>query len=260
MGFVCHKTVLVSASLIGMAFLAPAAARGAEARIWQTVKSTHFIIQHIADETLAKSVAEKAESYYDTIAADVGYTRHQNFWLWDNRVKIVIYPSAQAFTDACGAPGWADGRASYERHEIAGYSQHATKFQSDVLPHEMAHLVLSDFIGQSRVPLWLTEGFAQWEQHGRKQTPPGTARRFLLKDLVTADIRRDADIERVAVFYAQSSSVVGFMIKTYGGERFGKLCQGLRDGKAIDPALAAAYPDDLPSLAELERKWLASLL
>lgn len=237
----------------------PLLAAAASTQEWQLVKSSHFLVMHTGDERLAKSVSDKAETYYSTIAADLGFTRYQNFWVWDNRVKILIYPTAKAFAEACQAPAWASGRASYERHEIASYQQSGAGFLTSLLPHELSHLILSDFMGNARVPLWLTEGFAQWEQEGRKVTGFGPGKGFTLKDLMAADVRQDADPQRVAVFYAQSASVVGFMIRTYGGTAFGSFCKALRDGKTLEAALAAAYAADLPALDALEQKWLNSL-
>ncbi len=229
---------------------------------WKTLSSPHFLVTcTAADEALGKTVSERAESYYSTIASDLGYTRYQNFWLWDNRVKILIYPTAQAFATACDAPSWAAGRASTARREIASYRQSGEGFLSSLLPHELSHLVLGDFIGHDRVPLWLNEGFAQWEQSSRESLPdlPPHGGRFKLKELVIMDIRRDNDRQRIALFYAQSASVVGFLIKTRGGESFGRFCRALRDGKTIDPALTAAYPDDLTSLDRLEAQWLKAV-
>lgn len=237
----------------------PLFASAASTQEWQAVKSSHFIVMHTGDETFAKSVSDKAESYYTAIAADLGFTRYQNFWVWDNRVKILIYPTAQAFATACQAPVWATGRASYTRHEIASYQQSGPGFLTALLPHELSHLIVSDFMGPERVPLWLTEGFAQWEQEGRKAAGFRPGPSFKLKDLVVADIRKDPDPQRVAVFYAQSASVVGFMIRTYGGAAFGSFCKTLRDGKTLDAALTTAYATDLPSLDALEQKWLNSL-
>jgi hypothetical protein len=223
------------------------------------MKSPHFLVMHRGDEAFAKSVSDKAESYYTAIAADLGFTRYQNFWVWDNRVKILIFPTAQMFAEACQAPVWAAGRASYTRHEIASYQQSGPDFLASLLPHELSHLILSDYIGQDRVPLWLTEGFAQWEQEGRKSVSFVSGQRFALKELLVADIRQDSDKQRVAVFYAQSASLVGFMISTYGGTSFGSFCKALRDGKTVEAALASVYSADIPSLDVLEQKWLKSL-
>jgi hypothetical protein len=247
------------AALVALSCFLPHRSLAADPPAWKKVTSPHFIVMYTGDEALAKTVAERAESYYTAIATDLGYTRYKNFWLWDNRVKILIYPTAESFAEACNAPAWAAGRASVQRHEIASYRQSGEGFLSDLLPHELSHLILSDFIGESRVPLWLTEGFAQWEQGGRKPPAAGRLmpRRFPLKDLAAMDIRRDNDRDRVILFYAQSASIVGFLINTYGGEAFGTFCRALRDGKDLAAALAAAYPDDVPSLEALEKKWLS---
>jgi hypothetical protein len=210
---------------------------------WQVMRSPHFLVMHRGDEAFSKSVSDKAESYYTAIAVDLGFTRYQNFWVWDNRVKILIYPTAQMFTEACQAPVWAVGRASYSRHEIASYQQSGGGFLNSLLPHELSHLILSDYIGHDRVPLWLTEGFAQWEQEGRKSVGFASGQGFKLKDLVVADIRQDSDSQRVAIFYAQSAS----------------FCKALRDGKTVEAALTATYSSDIPSLDVLEQQWIKSL-
>lgn len=235
-------------------------ARAADDVSWNKLSSTHFIILYSGDDgDLPRTVAERAEACYRTIAADLGYTRYQKFWLWDNRVKILIYPTAEAFTAACQAPAWAVGRASVERHEIAGFRQGRDAFLDSLLPHELSHLILGDFIGREHIPLWLSEGFAQWEQSkGRPGKESLPARMFRLKDLMTLDIRRETDSARVSLFYAQSASLVGFLIRTRGGDAFGAFCRGLRDGKSCEAALAAAYPGDITSLESLEEKWLKS--
>jgi len=235
-----------------------ALSHAADTPSWKKVSSPHFIVMYTGEEALAKTVAERAESYYAAIATDLGYTRYKNFWLWDNRAKILIYPTPESFSEACNAPAWAAGRANAQRHEIASYRQSGEGFLSDLLPHELSHLILSDFIGETRVPLWLTEGFAQWEQGGRKPPSAGRLmpRHFPLRDLTAMDIRRDNDRDRVLIFYAQSASVVGFLINSYGGDAFGSFCRALRDGKDLSAALAAAYPNDAPSLDVLERKWI----
>lgn len=239
--------------------VAPCGIRAEPAPPWLRYPSTHFIIHYAGDDTaLARTVSEKAEAYYTDIAADLGYTRYQKFWLWDNRVNILIYPTAEAFTRGCQAPAWAVGRASFERHEIAGYRQSSEAFINSLLPHEMSHLILADFIGRDHIPLWLTEGFAQWEQLRQPGIPPLPPNPFKLSELMVMDIRSERDTTRVALFYRQSASLVGFLIHSRGGTAFGVLCRSLRDGKTFEAALAAAYPGDLGSLEVLEKKWLAS--
>jgi hypothetical protein len=240
--------------------LASAAARAADTGAWEVVKSRHFLVMHTGDAAFAERVAQAAETHYYAIADDLGYSRTSGFWTWDNRVRIMIHPTAAAFRVAFQAPAWAAGAASIQRHEIAGYRADGEVFLATVLPHELAHLILSDFIGAERVPGWLTEGLAQWEQEGR---PPGGMRvpggGFTLPVLMAMDVRQERDTARVHLYYAQCASLVGFLIRTGGGDRFGRFCRLLRDGKPCVEALASAYPDLASSLDELERAWRKSL-
>lgn len=230
---------------------------GAATTEWQVVKSQHFLVYHANDAAFAARVAESAEPLYRTIADDLGFKRTSGFWLWDHRARILIYPTREAFQAACNAPGWAGGRASSREHAIAGCRSDGDRLTSVILPHEMAHLVLSEFVGEARLPQWLNEGFAQWEQNGRpKQAPAGGGPWIPLTQLFDMDVRRDGDTGRVHAYYAQCASVVGFLIGSYGGERFGVFCRALRDGKAVPQALSSAYPDFADGIEALERAWL----
>jgi hypothetical protein len=236
---------------------------GAEEERWQVCKSQHFLVQYTVDEAEARAVSTVAERYYEAIADDLGFTRYHDFWLWDRRVKILIYPSAEAFAAACQAPAWAAGKADTQRREIAGYHHGGAGFVEGVLPHEMAHLILNDFVGTDRLPLWVTEGYAQWVQFGRKpvrfdQDGVGS-RRLPFAEWVNFDVRRERDSGLARRYYHQSASVVGFLIAAFGGERFGRFCRALRDGKIMDKALETAYADQVPSLARLEASWIKYL-
>lgn len=244
--------------VLAAAALLAGGAQAASSNDWQVVKSQHFLVHHRGDAGFAGRVAERAEAYYDTIAGDLGYTRRSGFWLWENRVRILVYPTADAFRADSAAPAWAVGRASGKRHEIAGVQADGDRFLTQVLPHEMAHLVLEEFVGE-RLPLWLSEGLAQWEQEGRRSRVAGGGESFALKDLMALDIRKEQDPRRVQVYYAQCASLVGFLVATQGGDRLGVFCRGLRDGKDTAHALAAAYPDIAGTLDDLERAWKRSL-
>lgn len=240
--------------------LAPAAARAADTGDWEVVKSRHFLVRHQGDAVFAERAARVAESHYHAIAEDLGYSRTSGFWTWENRVRITIHPTPAQFRAAAQAPAWASGSASLQRREIAGFRTDGEVFLATILPHEMAHLVLSEFVGDERVPDWLTEGYAQWVQVGRRRER--IARQagpvYALKDLMGVDIQQERDTGRVHQYYAQCASLVGFLIGTGGGDRFGRFCRLLRDGKPCIEALASAYPDIAGSLDDLERAWRKS--
>lgn len=255
------RTGLLAVGCWTLTFLLPIA-HAADAGGWSVVKSQHFLVTYADnDQAFAARVAQVAESRYNAIAEDLGYSRTSGFWTWDNRVRITIHPSAAAFRAAFQAPAWAAGGASSKRREIAGCRTDGESFLSTVLPHEMAHLVLDEFVGVKRVPGWLAEGLAQWEQNGRqcrlrlRDAGPW----YALRNLMGMDIRLERDTDRVDRYYVQCASLVGFLIGSGGGDRFGRFCRQLRDGKPCVEALAFAYPDLAASIDDLERAWLRSM-
>ena len=238
-----------------VAWLTPPESPAAEPA-WKTVKEKHFIVYHTGQDSAAEVVAEEAERCYDGIAADLGYRRFDHYWLWDRRASIRIYSNAQAFAEACNAPAWAAGKANYERREIATYAGSGAGFSTRVLPHEVAHLILAEFVGGRRLPVWLQEGVAQWEQE-RKTVP---AKRLPdpmpLAELMVADVREKSDPRFVIRFYAQAASVVGYLISVHGSERFGSFCRSLRRGKTVEESFAEAYTGDLKTWDDLEKAWM----
>jgi hypothetical protein len=61
-------------------------------------------------------------------------------------------------------------------------------------------------------------------------------------------------------FYAQSVSLVGFLIEQHGSERFRIFCGQLRDRKDLEDALRFAYPESLRNIVDLERAWKKYML
>jgi hypothetical protein len=257
---------------------------------WKELKSEHFIVYFTQDEKFAHDLLYKSEEYYKNIASDIGYPRYSDFWTWDNRVKIYIYPDHESFLKATGQPEWSQGMADYKNKKIISFAW-SSNFLNSLLPHEMAHLIFRDFIGfKGEVPLWLDEGVAQWEEEEKRAKVQAVARQLLennmvltLKDLTKLDIRMMKEDEVVYIrsipqpegkddvlflsgdklvhtYYIQAASLVGFLIEKYGSDNFANFCRQLRDGKALEEALRFAYPTHISSLQDLEKEWNKYLL
>ncbi len=236
---------------------------------WQTIKGDHFVVYYYnKDHTATAShVLIKAEEYYDKVSYQIGYARYSDFWTWEDRVKIFIFPDRLSFVYTTGQKFWSKGYAVrdsrlFESRAIVTFRQEET-FINNLLPHEIAHLIVKDFIGFDRgLPLWFEEGVAQQQETKDAAQEEGIV--FLAKsgqhipfDLFQSlDIRRETDELKVAVFYAQSRSIVEFMIRVYGQDAFQRLCVDLRDGVDFPGALAKVYAGSIDSMAALERKWL----
>ncbi|MEK7850187.1 MAG: peptidase MA family metallohydrolase [Candidatus Omnitrophota bacterium] len=234
------------------------------AQEWQELRGDHFIIYYENDsDGFVKEVLRQAERDYSQIASDLGYARYANFWQWENRVKIFIYPDQDSFLKATLQPSWSVGTANYTTKQISGFSG-CTQFKTDTLAHEIAHLVFRDFVGfVGEVPLWLDEGVAQSQEKSKRELINYYARALYeknqllsLKSLTEMDVRRVAEGAQAQDFYVQAASLVSFLIERYGADNFTHFCRQLRDGKSLDEALRFAYAGRIGSSSELERKWL----
>ncbi|HOW42504.1 MAG TPA: hypothetical protein P5110_03085 [Candidatus Omnitrophota bacterium] len=255
---------------------------------WQEIKGEHFIVRYLkADasnaEGFAQDVAGKAETYYRRIAEDLGYPRYSEFWTWDNRVKIYLYPDQASYVRSGNHPQWSAGMADYEKKQIISFSG-STRFSEHVLPHEIAHLIFRDFVGfTGEIPLWLDEGVAQWEEESLRPDIKRVSKLMFEKDsLLTLDDMMTLDVRTInpgsvyqrptvtrsgqkAVivlsgdalvnhFYVEASSLVGFFIERFGSLEFAKFCRQLRDGNSFEQAVQAVY-SGLRSLADVEKEW-----
>jgi hypothetical protein len=271
------KKLPVLAACILVAFVA----RHVLAEDWQEEKGTHFIVYYKDTEkdkneeqkdppkTFAGSILRKAEQRYKDSARDLGYQRASNFWTWDSRAKIYVYPTHDDYVKSTGHPKWTKGFARYDKKEVVGCRDNDREFLDAILPHEIGHLIFRDFIGfKSDVPLWLDEGVAQWQEEDKREIARKTARVLLdggqLMSITSLVSIKDStvlkekikDKKAITEFYVQSVSLIDFLFSKYGKDRFTAFCRGLRDGKTLEESLRSAYPSSISSLEDLEKEWI----
>jgi hypothetical protein len=263
----------------------------ASAFYWQQVKAEHFIVNFTENKTFAQEVLNNAENNYNTIADRLGYQRFSDFWTWEKRVNIFVYPDHSSYTQATGQMEWADGKADYKNKEISMYAGDP-KFLKRILPHEIAHLMFRDFIGiKTNIPLWIDEGvatsvaapnadeiYADMKNEIKKLYDRSAL--LTLNDMMTLDFKRSSTQTTVhdvlmkdnspgylflsstnflTVYYIEAASIISFLRDHYGVERFAEFCRELRDGKTVEAALANAYPEECPDIKKLEEKWRQSI-
>ncbi|MBP7216781.1 MAG: hypothetical protein KBA46_05795 [Candidatus Omnitrophica bacterium] len=252
---------------------------------WDQVSSDHFIIHYTGDDRFARDVSGKAELYYERIARELGYPRYSEFWTWDKRVKIYIFPDHASFIKATNQPQWSHGLADYKNKEILSYAW-SREFTESLLPHEIAHLIFRDFVGfKGEVPLWLDEGVAQWAEEPKRSQVKMVIKKLFNEDAVLSfadmmglDIRKIDQSDKVYIratktkenepgvlflsgdnlintYYIQAVSLVAFLIDSYGSLSFASFCRELREGKSLEEGLRSAYSPHLKTLDEFEKKW-----
>jgi hypothetical protein len=242
----------------------------ASSQQWQETGTEHFIIYFTQEEEFAKEAARKAEDYYKDIALELGYPRYSEFWTWEKRVKIYIYPDHQSYLKATAQPEWSYGMADYRRKQISSFVW-SSGFLESLLPHELAHLIFRDFVGlKGEIPPWLDEGVAQWSERAKRNEMRAMLNDLYQKDALLSledmmklnmqDFKEKGRVyirstrtkegkpgvlflsaeNMVNTYYLQAVSLVGFLIGRYGSDSFAEFCRQLRDGKNMEEALKFA--------------------
>ncbi len=225
--------------------------------LWQTEKSQHFIIYYQEVPTgFIDDLIYKAEDYYNSIVDELGFRRF-DFWSWDNRAKIYLYSNADDFHKETQRASWAGAVVSVNNRTIQSFVGQQSFFDS-ILPHEMAHIIFREFIGQKiMLPLWIDEGVSCSQEksylNGRLQ---------FAKNLVTQNnyIKFDSfftiyNLNNVTpqLFYSQAASIINFLIQQYGKENFLDFSRKLRDGVPWKKALLSSYR--FLNQEEMETAW-----
>ncbi|MGE5280206.1 MAG: hypothetical protein ACM3L6_05650 [Deltaproteobacteria bacterium] len=274
---------------------APRTAQPQETDAWTQEKGEHFIVQTRQPCDLARTVMREAEKYYTGIAERLNFPRRSDFWLWNDRVTIRLYDDKDGYLAATGEPEWSPGMADYAQRSIISYLD-SPRFLNSVLPHEIAHLIFRDFYQTedktAEPPAWVDEGVAQWaeDKETRDELKTLAADIFRGNGLLTvSDIlllnleyvktandrlffrmaRNMKDRYNVVIlssdvllnnFYVESGSLIGYLIETFGVNRFADFCRQLSRGKAVSEAMHTAYPKQFRSFEDLENGWRAYLL
>ena len=237
---------------------------------WLKFEGDHFVVLCASsdDADTAQDILNHAEDYYHDIADDIGYSRYQNFWTWDNRVKIIFFHDHESFVQQTGQPPWSNGFASlyselFKSRIIVSYKGQPD-FLEVILPHEITHLILHDFIGFDRpIPRFFDEGVAQLEQKDDSLSHHDIMARMImagkvipLQDLLAYDLMAHKnDAMSVSIFYVESLYIVDFLVKTYGKDAFKEMCRHIRDGDSFEQALKSSYYPTIDSMQTLQEKW-----
>lgn len=239
---------------------------------WKEIKDKHFVIYYEAqsDESLARDLLRRAEDYYRKIGDEIGYSRTNKLWTWEERVQIFLFATQSSYLANTGQPLWSTGYADrdsrlFKSKTIMTYRQEED-FVDGLLPHEISHLILHDFIPNDEgIPVWFDEGVAQMQEKEKRpmarkimKTLTSGKQYISFPQFVKFDVRRERDPRKAQIFYVQSLSVVDYLVTNFGADTFRRLCRNLRDNKDFYEALFSAYSGRFKDLADLERKWILS--
>jgi len=246
-------------------FMCVVCASTAFAKKWKEYKRIHFIVYYKnAPFDFVETVEEASGQYYLDITENMGFTRYKG-WNWDKRAKIYIYDNADDYVINGKQAGWSHGVAS-PRDKVIRTFPSAHGFFDSTLPHELGHIIFREFIGfKARIPSWFEEGVAMHQEKARRWGAHDTVRKAIedgtfkpLSELSITNLRYRSSKELINLFYAESASVVNFLINEYGKQRFVRLCRKLKDGDRFSWALDSIYVR-FKNVDDLNKAWVKYL-
>lgn len=232
-----------------------------------TESSEHFVVQARNPE-LARIVVAESEVALDRICRVILAGRD-----YPHSVRVNVWTDHDNFlAHAADAPEWSGGSFRLttangittrqidltQRDKLGAF---ATIMLDRVLPHEMCHLVVKEYFGDATCPLFLGEGLAMMaesEVENSRTELAGVAiagkAKIALKDLF---VRRRYDVEKPAIFYAESFSFVEFLHGRMTGEQFRALLEHVKAGCTVADALQRSLymPSQESFLPALASAW-----
>ena len=248
--------------LIGLLLVAGTFHAGAQ-KEWETLKGDNFIVYYRPSdvpEDFVRTVMDSAEEEFKNVTTNLGITRYEG-WRWDKRASIYIYRDENDYVQNGGA-GWSHGAVLVQTKMIKTYPSDSGFFDS-LLPHELGHIILHEYLGPYvDVPLWFDEGVAMYQEKAKRvgsnkivQEALANGQFIPLSELTLMRLYNNSAQKTVELFYAESASVVNFMISELGESHFYKLCHELKEHIPFVDALPKVYMH-INDLDNLNKKWV----
>lgn len=225
---------------------------------WKTLKAENLsLFWYRGDEAFAQGLMDAALAALDKLAQDTGAQLQKP-------VKMYIYADSSDLRGALVFPReWTGGQAFVEHGIVAiGIGPDEMSWGRRSIAHELAHLVIYQitFNPYGGLPTWLDEGLAMYaegalEPHFRSMLQEATSEDELFS-VQSLGSSFPAHAEKALLAYAQSYSLVDFLISNYGRDKMLQLLKVFQQGSSYDGALLEVYGFDTGGLDD---RWRASL-
>jgi len=202
-------------------------------RGFEVGRTAHFNLRGQAEDRAAMDVlGQKLEMGYEQLAASLGRG--------PATVTVIVYSAddlKRTYNQRDWAIGFYDGRLRLRRDELT------SPILGSLIAHELTHAFLHYLYG-NQVPVWVHEGFAQWQEGDRPRSPEETQ----LEEQITSRAQwvplewldrrftHPSGIDDVRKAYAQSRVAVTHMITRYGLVKVRNFLSALKDSASVERA------------------------
>jgi hypothetical protein len=178
--------------------------------------------------------------------------------------RLYIYASSGDLQGSMIYPQEWTGGVAFTRHGTMaiGISPNNIVWGKDAIAHELTHLVIHQITlnPYNSLPVWLDEGLAM-RSEGLLEPQFSTALREAIVTDSLISVQSlcspfSAYSGEAILSYAQSHSLVEFLITDYGQEKMFELLTIFKQGSGYDDALEAVYGFDMDGLGSLWREYV----
>jgi len=220
---------------------------------WQSINEGMVTLYwYEGDESFAQELMSVAQQVLVRLTEDTGAKL-------ERPVRVYIYADAQDLLGAMIFPQeWTGGVAFTRFGTIAiGIPLGKLDWGKRAMAHELTHLVVHQMVFNpyNDLPTWLDEGLAVYSE-GPPQPVFVSSLNKAIDENSLISVRSlsspfSAYAEESLLAYAQSYSLVKFLISNYGQSNMLELLNTLRKGSGYDEALQKVYGFDMDGLDSL---------
>ncbi len=210
------------------------------------------------DDSFAQELMTATQQALERLAEDTGAEL-------EKPVKLYIYATSDDLRGAMIYPQeWTGGVAFTRQGIIAiGISSSNISWGKRTIAHELTHLVINQVTlnPYNDLPLWLDEGLAMYNEGELGSAFADSLEQAIAEDsLISVQSLSSpfsAYVDKALLSYAQSYSLVEFLIASYGQAKMLELLNTFKEGSGYDAALEKVYGFDMDGLDSLWREYVA---
>jgi hypothetical protein len=226
---------------------------------WEELTEGNLTLHYyFGDEATQRSVLQLAQDTIDR------FSKIEDTTL-DFPVKIWVYKTAEDMQPAVASRrGQGDDDSIQTLGEVGASDTALVSTDTDYLDivrHELTHVVTGAATRDHlvEIPVWLNEGLSTYAQNqllpNESNALANAIRSNGVFPITSLGVSTRSTGNAVSLFYAQSGSIVGFMIDKLGEDKFAQFIHALKDD-TVDGALQNVYGFDLLGL---ENQWRAAV-
>jgi hypothetical protein len=180
-------------------------------------------------------------------------------------IVIVIYNSHHELMSVLqeASSEWT-GAVSFGGSGCIATELGAESWMNKVIPHELTHATLDQIARPpfGEIPRWLDEGLAVRSEGGLSAEERGALDDAIKKnDLISLRVLNSPfsdQRDRAILSYAQSYSLVAFIIEKYGPDKLGELVSTFVEGAHYDDAMRQVFGVDMDGIEDRWRAYIGA--